>query len=71
MTLAERDLLGTLKACVLVLNRHADYLNSDDRRQLRRAMKLVDKLVALDKMDQLDAELLAGAREEARGDDRV
>lgn len=67
MTTLERDLLGTLKACAGVMERHADYLNSDDRRQLRRAWVLIDRAQKAD----LDALLLAGAREEARGDDRV
>ena len=43
MTELERDLLSMLKACVGCLENHARYLNSDERRQLRRAWVIVAK----------------------------
>jgi hypothetical protein len=46
MTKLERDLLGTLKACVQVLENHARHLNSDERRQMRRAWVLFERAMA-------------------------
>jgi hypothetical protein len=40
----QRDLLSMLKGCVTCLENHAPSLNSDERRQMRRAWVLIAKV---------------------------